>query len=167
MFYEAVDVNKIPNNPSVRTVMKQLVNALWDKLAQNENNCVLSFIDDFHDLLRLVNDRSIDVTSLYFIHENYLRVHRRKSTSFDARSTHQTTSTSTTVLKDRNVVIASFVTSYARLELYELLHKLGRRMLYCDTDSVAMIANANFDFETGDFLGDLTDQLNCKRPANV
>ena len=39
-------------------------------------------------------------------------------------------------LKTGNVVIAAFVTAYARLELYDLLHTLGKRVLYYDTDSV-------------------------------
>ncbi|XP_028403949.1 uncharacterized protein LOC114526538 [Dendronephthya gigantea] len=42
-------------------------------------------------------------------------------------------------LDNRNVVVASFVTAYARLELYNVLEKLGQNVLYYDTDSVFLI----------------------------
>jgi hypothetical protein len=38
-----------------------------------------------------------------------------------------------------NVVAASFVTAYARLELYSVLERLGERVLYFDTDSCMYI----------------------------
>lgn len=141
-------------NSGKRTVMKQLLNALWGKLAQNENACVLSFIEDFVDLLHLVNNSSVQVTTLDLINENLVL------------TTHHKTSQSTTILRDRNVVIASFITAYARLELYNLMKQLSRsdrmRLLYCNTDSVVIICDANFDFKRDDFLGDLTDELIVK-----
>ena len=88
------------------------------------NATIVSFIEDFHELLLLCNDKSIKVTSLEFLSENL------------ARTTHKKTATTMTPLKDRNVVIASFVTAYARLELFNILHKLESKVLYFDTDSV-------------------------------
>ena len=35
-----------------------------------------------------------------------------------------------------NVIIASYVTTHVRLELYSYLEQLKDRALYCDTDSV-------------------------------
>ena len=35
-----------------------------------------------------------------------------------------------------NVVIAAFCTSYARLKLWGIMNKLGKRVLYHDTDSI-------------------------------
>ena len=37
-----------------------------------------------------------------------------------------------------NVIIASYVTTHARLELYSYLEQLKDRALYCDTDSVTI-----------------------------
>jgi hypothetical protein len=65
-----LDVSKIFYNPGQRTVMKALLNSLWGKLAQNENTTVVSFIDRFDELLELVNDNSIEVTSLDFISDD-------------------------------------------------------------------------------------------------
>ena len=59
-----------------------------------------------------------------------------------------------------NVVHAAFVTSYARLHLYEeLLDKLASRILYMDTDSAFYISRKDreeFEPELGDYLGQLT-----------
>ena len=39
-----------------------------------------------------------------------------------------------------NIFLAAFTTSWARLKLYELLDKLGRRVFYYATDSVVFIS---------------------------
>ena len=60
-----------------------------------------------------------------------------------------------------NVVIAAFTTAYARLKLYDLLDLLQERALYYDTDSVIYVHKPNKpDPPLGNYLGDLTDELN-------
>ena len=60
-----------------------------------------------------------------------------------------------------NVVIASFTTAYARLKLYDLLDLLQERVLYYDTDSVIYVHKPGKpDPPLGNYLGDLTDELN-------
>ncbi|CAB3980304.1 DNA polymerase [Paramuricea clavata] len=128
MAHEGVtlDASKMSYNVRQRTVMKALLNSLWGKLAQNEDVTVVSFLDDMDDLLELVNDRTVEVTSLDFISDNIARTTHRKMASL-------------TPLPNRNVIITSFVTAYARLELLEYLLKLGENVLYYDTDSVIFI----------------------------
>jgi hypothetical protein len=59
-----------------------------------------------------------------------------------------------------NVILAAFVTSYARLELYKTLELLGDRVLYFDTDSVYFISRPGQpDLVLGDYLGDFTNEL--------
>jgi hypothetical protein len=86
--------------------MKALLNSLWGKLAQNEDTTIVSFLDSMDELLELVNDRTIEVTSLDFISDNVARTTHRKGCSL-------------TPLPNRNVIVASFVTAYARLELFK------------------------------------------------
>ena len=59
------------------------------------------------------------------------------------------------------MAFAAYVTTQFRLELYEYLSKLGKSVLYCDTDSVIYIQNVDETqkVEIGDYLGDLTDEL--------
>jgi G:T-mismatch repair DNA endonuclease (very short patch repair protein) len=108
-----LDAEKINYNPGQRTVMKALLNSL-------------SFLDSMDELLELVNDRTIEVTSLDFISDNVARTTHRKVSCLMP-------------LPNRNVIIASFVTAYACLELFKYIHKLGENVLYYDTDSVIFI----------------------------
>ncbi|CAB4008329.1 DNA polymerase [Paramuricea clavata] len=135
-------------NPGQRTVMKALLNSLWGKLAQNEDTTVVSFLDTMDKLLDLVNDRTVEVTSLDFISDNIARTTHRKGSSL-------------TPLPNRNVIIASFVTAYSRLELFKYLHKLGENVLYYDTDSVIFIEDRSNGkcLEIGGYLGEMTDEL--------
>ena len=60
-----------------------------------------------------------------------------------------------------NVVIASFTTAYARLQLYEELDMLQERVLYYDTDSVIYLMQPGQpEPQLGNYIGDLTDELN-------
>ena len=60
-----------------------------------------------------------------------------------------------------NVAVATNVTTEARLKLYEYLSKLEKSVPYCDTDLVIYIPNVDepSKVETGDYLGNLTDEL--------
>ena len=61
-----------------------------------------------------------------------------------------------------NVVIATYTTAQARLKLYEDLERLDRRVLYYDTDSCIYTSNNDpdeYEPRTGNFLGDMTDEL--------
>ena len=64
-------------------------------------------------------------------------------------------------MKNVNVAVAAYVTTQARLKLYEYLSKLGNSVLCCDTDSVIYIQNVDEPpkVETGYYLGDLPDEL--------
>jgi hypothetical protein len=62
--------------------------------------------------------------------------------------------------KHTNLVVAAFITSYARLKLYSVLNYLDRRVLYYDTDSVIFYSEAgDVDPKRGELLGDLTNEV--------
>lgn len=64
--------------------------------------------------------------------------------------------------------LGSFTTSYGRLELYDLLEKLGERVLYCDTDSVIYTyRDGEYDPPLGPYLGELTDELGSGDYINI
>jgi hypothetical protein len=63
-----------------------------------------------------------------------------------------------------NVCIASFVTSYARLRLYEEMEKIEAfregRVLYFDTDSIIFSTKeGEYSPSIGDYLGQMTDEI--------
>ncbi len=67
-------------------------------------------------------------------------------------------------MKNYNLAIASYVTAYARLELYRLMTRIENlrpgSLLYFDTDSVQYVEHKDdVKVKTGDFLGELTDEI--------
>ena len=61
-----------------------------------------------------------------------------------------------------NVIIASYVTPHATLELYSYLEQLKDRALYCDTDSVIYRhIVGEYNPPLGEFVGGMTDELGC------
>ena len=62
--------------------------------------------------------------------------------------------------KNVNVAVAAYVTTQARLKLYEYLSKLGQSALNCDTHSAIFVQKDNpRKVKTGEYLGDLNDEL--------
>lgn len=59
-----------------------------------------------------------------------------------------------------NIFLAAFTTAWARLKLYSEMDKLGRNVLYHDTDSIVYISDGTNDPPLGNFLGEFTDELN-------
>ena len=54
-----------------------------------------------------------------------------------------------------NVVFAFYVTAYGRLMLYNVMEKLGKNIMYCDTDSIIFVSReGEYEPETGDSLGE-------------
>ena len=68
--------------------------------------------------------------------------------------------------KNTNVYIACFTTSHARLMLYNKLDYLNEKVLYFDTDSIIYAGDGTKSIETGDMLGDMTDELSGKGITN-
>ena len=68
--------------------------------------------------------------------------------------------------KNTNIYIACFTTSHARLMLYNKLDYLKEKVLYFDTDSTIYADDGTKHIETGDMLGDMTDELSGKGITN-
>ena len=105
----------------------------------------------------MLNNNTIELTSIDFISDNI------------ARCTHKKKLSTLIYLENRNIVVASFVTAYARLELYKLLDKIGENVLYFDTDSVLFVFDVTKleKIETGNFLGELTNELVKKNCSEI
>ena len=65
-----------------------------------------------------------------------------------------------------NIYIACFTTSHARLMLYEKLDYLNDKVLYFDIDSIIYVDDGTKIVETGDMLGEMTDELSGKGITN-
>ncbi len=122
---------------------------MWGFFALDTNKTTLEFVRDnhrWHELLH--NDR-------YIIHSEYF-----EQDSKTIQVTYSEVSSLHVGNNKTNVILAAFVTSWARLELYNALEMMGERVLYFDTDSVYFISRPGLpDLPLGDFLGQFTDEL--------
>ena len=90
-----------------------------------------------------------EVTDARIVNDNAIEVHYKSVDEFVQQNNKV------------NVVVAAFTTAYARLKLYDLLDLLQERVLYYDTDSVIYVHKPGKpDPPLGNYLGDLTDELN-------
>lgn len=147
-----LDEAKIEKNPGLRSVSKLCLNSFWGKFGQRENLTKTSIVKTRQQLLELMTDPEIELQHLLTVNENVLYV----------RWAYARHSVAPSPLA--NVVIAAYTTAQARLKLYSYLERLDRRVLYYDTDSVIYTRDItrpkDYEPPTGNFLGDLTDELN-------
>ena len=124
------------------------MNSFWGKWGQRDCLPQTTVVKNRSDLLKILTDPGVEVDELMPVSESTMFVswHDLK----EAVSPHPYT----------NVVIAAFVTAQARLKLYSYLELLGERALYFDTDSVIYTQKPGEPtIETGEFLGDMADEL--------
>lgn len=156
-FLEREDIKleyaEILNNPGLRSLAKLILNSFWGKLGQRENQPKTAIINDSGEFFGMLADPSIAINSVLLINEKTLVVNwEHRGEAADQLATV-------------NVVIAAYVTTQARLKLHSYLEQLGDRVLYYDTDSVIYVSKAGeFDVPTGEFIGDMTDELEAYGP---
>ena len=81
------------------------------------------------ELYELLTSSGIEVTNLIFPNDDVVWVSWKHSEDNIAAG------------KNVNLAVAAYVTTQARLKLYEYLSELGESVLYCDTDSVILFKN--------------------------
>ena len=143
-----LEAPNIQNNPGLRNIFKLQVNSFWAKFSQQNNKSTTEYIFEALNFFKLLSDDSISVNDAFLITDEAIQVEYKKNNEFIEEHAQS------------SVIIACYVTTYARLELYNLLYKLGTRCLYFDTDSVIFSGKSD-DWipETGIFLGQLTNEL--------
>ena len=82
------------------------------------------FITEPRRFYHLISGDGFEVSDVHHVNDDCFYVSYKKSKEFQ------------TPALDTNVIIASYVTTQARLELYSYLEQLKERALFCDTDSV-------------------------------
>ncbi|XP_055374404.1 uncharacterized protein LOC129607410 [Condylostylus longicornis] len=153
-FFDKEDIQleheKVPNNPGLRSFAKLMLNSFWGKFGQRENLQKTSIINQPRELYNLLTNPSIEVCYIFPVNEENIIVNwQYKEEVMDS-------------LPTVNVCIAAYTTTQARLKLYSYLEKLQERVLYYDTDSVVYISRkGDYEPSVGNFIGDMTDELEC------
>ena len=143
-----LDINNMKPNPGMKAISKLFLNSLWGRFGLNSNKTQHKLITEVSELYKLFLDAQFVVKDVNFLNDNICQAFFTKHEEMHEGSV------------DTNVVIAAFVTCYARLKLLKLLTKLEKRVLYFDTDSVIYIStDGEWEPPLGDFLGELTNEL--------
>ena len=117
-----LDFEKIESNPALRAIAKLALNSLWGKISQRPNLPKTAIIYNYNDLWNIINDEKIEVKSNFLVDDYTMMVTYYHKNELDAKPGNS------------SAVIASFVTAYARLSLYEEMEKIESsrtgRLLY-------------------------------------
>ncbi|MGB5440078.1 MAG: DNA polymerase, partial [Gammaproteobacteria bacterium] len=149
-----LDPAEIEKNAGLRAVAKLFLNSFWGKFGQRENLLQQKYVTP-QEFFKLFHDPTVDLKSWEMIGG---QDEDDESATMLVRYTKKEDFIKP--LSNTNVVIAAFVTAHARIRLYSYLEELQDRVLYFDTDSVFYTSKpGEKNLPTGDYLGDLTDEL--------
>ena len=109
------------------------------------------YVTEVSEFYEILLDDKLDNKNFQFINDDMVQMTYNFKDQFVDNS------------KNTNVYIACFTTSHARLMLYNKLDYLKEKVLYFNTDSIINADDGTNNIETGDMLGDMTDELSGKR----
>jgi hypothetical protein len=144
-----LDYLQINKNPGRRSSAKLCLNSFWGKFGENPaTKSKIEIVTESQKFFEMVMSATIRITKVIVLNDVSLLVSYENID--DARENLNTIS----------VAVAAYTTCGARLKLYSYLDLLAQRVLYYDTDSVIFTQKEDEpDVETGDYLGDLTDEV--------
>jgi phosphoribosyl-AMP cyclohydrolase len=148
-----LEKDKIEKNPALRSISKICCNSFWGKLAERQNKPKSKYVSTTQELAEIANDSTLELTNFHIINEDMMVIEYINAESFEKDS------------RTTNVLLASFTTSWARLELLKHMQFVDTNLLYCDTDSIIFVTKKNEDntYENfpnvGSCLGELTNEL--------
>jgi G:T-mismatch repair DNA endonuclease (very short patch repair protein) len=143
---------EIKKSSSLRSLAKLLLNSLYGKFGQRLNLRKTHLVNSVQMLCHLMSHPKHVLVDFHILSEDLMQIETENNIYFEQAD-----------LKT-NVVIAAFTTSWARLKLWNVMHSLGERVFYTDTDSLIFesLSDKN-DPPLGEFLGELADELSCKK----
>ncbi|XP_055389326.1 uncharacterized protein LOC129618545 [Condylostylus longicornis] len=145
-----LDKSKIALNPSLRNLAKLKLNSFWGKLIQRNDRhstTVVQTITQFHNL---IHSSGISVSDIFTASEHQVWINWK----YNYPELNP-------VLKNQCLIVGAFTTAHARCLLYNEITKIGKNLLYCDTDSMIFVQHTDneYDLKTGTLIGDLTNEF--------
>ena len=146
-----LEKESISKNPGLRSLSKLALNSFYGKFGQRTNMKKTVFVKDIKTLMQILTDPSKQLVDYHIMNDDVIQVEYKNTEDFECQSFNT------------NVTIAAFCTSWARLKLWLVMQKLGKRVLYHDTDSIIFsVKEGEYVPPLGEYLGQLTDELTCK-----
>ncbi|KAL6419605.1 hypothetical protein ACFW04_013693 [Cataglyphis niger] len=132
-----LDRCNVARNPGLRSVVKLCLNSFWGKFGQRSNLPNTEIVRTPQRFMTLLTSAEHEITDILPVNDEIVYVSWR-------------------------IRCSAYTTAQARLKLYSYLECLNRRVLYYDTDSCIYKSSGDpheYVLSTGNFLGDMTDEL--------
>ncbi|KAL0147866.1 hypothetical protein M9458_056825 [Cirrhinus mrigala] len=143
-----LNLDKIELNPARRSIMKLILNSLWGRFCLREGLPTTEIVKDPEQFARHIFGTEHEIRYFSFVSDAVAIVQWSYANGKAAPT------------RDVNVFLGAFTTAHARLELYDVMERLGDRLLYCDTDSLIYTAkDGEYEPPLGPYLSDLTDEV--------
>ena len=119
--------------------------SFWRKFGEKPNKTQIFTVTSPGELYAIIEDFINNIHDIRICTDDIVEVHVSKAVE-EVIPSNKT-----------NMFIASFTTSWARLEFYKYLELLKDQVLYFDTDSIIYLWREGLPYvETGPFLGQMT-----------
>ena len=135
--------DELVKNSGLKAVSKLCLNSLWGKFGQRQMaEDKYMNADEWFKLKKRYDNEEVDILERQDLGDAiYVKFQEKKDLKTSLRRT--------------NVAICAMLTANARLRLYEELEKLGKRVCYCDTDSIIYeYDESKYNVKMGKLLGD-------------
>jgi hypothetical protein len=142
-------------NAGKKALAKLMLNSLWGKFAESKNYMKTALLDqDTYSLL--FTGQVCSMFDVKFAHQfnnaDIMVVYQNLQTAlYDPHKAKRT-----------NMAMAAHVTAWGRLTLWSEMNKLGKQVLYHDTDSIIYEFDSNdstcYDIPEGQYLGEWEDE---------
>ena len=149
-----IDIEKFEFNAGLRSISKLSLNSPWGKFGQWSNMSQTKYVTEVLEFYEILLDDKLDNINFQFVNDDMVQMTYNFKDQFVDNS------------KNTNIYIACFTTSHARLMLYDKLDYLQKKVLYFDPDSIIYADDETKHIETGNMLGDMTDELSGKKITN-
>jgi hypothetical protein len=154
-----IELGELKQNPGLRFISKICLNSLWGKLGQRPTVTHREYIDNEREFYATIINDKIDNLSIALLNNaspvGFLADNTLAYITYNEKENFVKLSYNT------NIFIACYTTAHARLRLFDMMHRLGEAVCYCDTDSIIYVkTDDNKDIvQLGDSLGEWTDEL--------
>ena len=147
-----LDPNKIEHNPGLRSIGKLALNSFYGKFGQRTDMKKVQFINQYEKLYSILMDVTKVIKKIHVLNSDMIMMEYKQSEEFEEPS------------NKTNVIISAFCSAYAHIKLFKMMNRLGKCVMYHNTDSIIYTyKSGQWIPPTGEYLGDLTDELSCNK----
>ncbi|XP_064635289.1 uncharacterized protein LOC135492653 [Lineus longissimus] len=145
-----LDEDAIEYNSGLRALAKLCLCSGWGKIGERPIFVKTEYVSEPSEYFQKMTDDTIEVRDVQMVNDECVLMMTCLKEQF-VEANNKT-----------NVVIAAYVTAHGRLKLFSELSKLGKNVLYFDTDSIIYRESSNtssYRPVLSDFLGHFKDEL--------